>query len=74
MTLKWNFVCLVKEIVLLSLQISTVLKSKVKRAINALGVIFDSKKMWQPQVENVIKRASKAKHKISLIKKIFQKE
>ena len=29
--------------------------------------------MWQPQVENVIKRASKAKHAISLIKKYFKR-
>ena len=44
-----------------------------KRTNNVLGVIFDSKLMWQPQVENIIKRASKAKHAISLIKKYFKR-
>ena len=41
--------------------------------INVLGVIFDSKMQWGPQVENVIKKSNKAKHAISLIRKYFNK-
>ena len=46
---------------------------KSKRTINVRGVIFHSKLMWQPQVLSIIKRASKAKHAISLIKKYFKR-
>ena len=41
--------------------------------INVLGVIFDSKLQWGPQIENVIKKANKAKHAIQLIRKFFNK-
>ena len=47
------------------------IKSKI--TIKFLRVFFYSKLMWQPQIENVIKRASKAKHAISLIKKYFKR-
>ena len=44
-----------------------------KNQINVLGVIFDSKLQWQPQVENSIKKASKAKYAISMIRRFFTK-
>ena len=43
------------------------------QTINVLGVIFDSKMQWGPQVENVIKKSNKAKHAILLIRKYFTK-
>jgi hypothetical protein len=44
-----------------------------KTQINVLGVIFDSKLQWQPQVENSIKKANKAKYAISMIRRFFNK-
>ena len=44
---------------------------KSKNQINVLGVIFDTKLKWHSQVENVIKKANKAKYAISLIRKYF---
>ena len=41
--------------------------------INVLGIIFDSKLQWGPQVENAIKKSNKAKHAIMLISKYFNK-
>ena len=44
-----------------------------KLNINVLGVIFDSKLQWGPQVESAIKKSNKAKHAIMLIRKYFNK-
>ena len=44
-----------------------------KQTINVLGVIFDSKLQWGAQVENVIKKSTKSKHAIMLIRKYFNK-
>ena len=46
---------------------------KSNLTINVLGVIFDSKLQWGPQVENAIKKSNRAKHAIMLIKKYFNK-
>ena len=45
-----------------------------KSTMNVLGVIFDSKLQWGPQIENVIKKSNAAKHAIILIKKYFSKK
>ena len=44
-----------------------------KLTINVLGVIFDSKLQWVPQIENVIAKSNKAKHAIIIIRKYFSK-
>ena len=41
--------------------------------INVLGIIFDSKLQWGPQIENTIKKSNKPKHALLLIKKYFNK-
>ena len=42
-----------------------------KQTINVLGVIFDTKLQWSPQVANSIKKANSALNAIRLIKKFF---
>ena len=44
-----------------------------KRTMNVLGITFDSKLQWGPQIENVIIKANKAKHAIMLIRRFFTK-
>ena len=44
-----------------------------KLTMNVLGITFDSKLQWGPQVENAIKKSNKAKHAIMLIRKFFNK-
>ena len=46
---------------------------KSKLQINVLGVFFDSKLQWQPQVENIIKKLNMARYAISLIRKYFDR-
>jgi hypothetical protein len=46
---------------------------KSKPTMGVLGLIFDSKLQWGPQVENAIKKSNKAKHAIMLIRKFFSK-
>ena len=45
-----------------------------KPTMNVLGIIFDSKLQWGPQVENAILKSNKAKHAIMLIRKFFNKQ
>jgi hypothetical protein len=42
-----------------------------KKVINVLGVLFDSKMTWAPQVEQTITKANKALNAIRLIRKYF---
>ena len=44
---------------------------KSKKSINVLGIVFDSKLQWSPQVANTIKKSKSALHAICLIKKYF---
>jgi hypothetical protein len=43
-----------------------------KKQMNVLGVIFDSKLQWSPQVATSIKKSRSALHAINLIKKYFK--
>ena len=62
--------CIFNKTDIASVTINT-FKIKSKNQINVLGVIFDTKLKWHSQVENVIKKANKAKYAISLIRKYF---
>ena len=46
---------------------------KTKPSMGVLGILFDSKLQWQPQVQNAINKSKKALHAISMIKKYFTK-
>ncbi len=46
--------------------------SVIQKVINVLGVLFDWKMTWAPQVEQTITKANKALNTIKLIRKIFQ--
>ena len=58
-------------------QINLVINGNIinsKPTMNVLGIIFDSKLQWGPQVENAILKSNKAKHAIMLIRKFFNKQ
>ena len=44
-----------------------------KQTMNVLGVTFDSKMQWQPQIQNTANKSKKALHAIKLISKYFNK-
>ena len=44
-----------------------------KHSMNVLGVLFDSKMQWQPQIQNAVNKSKKALHAIFLIKNYFNK-
>jgi hypothetical protein len=44
---------------------------KSKKVINALGILFDSKLSWAPQVELSISKANKALNAIKIIRNFF---
>ena len=45
-----------------------------QKTINVLGVIFDSKLQWAPQIANCVSRSLNALSAIKLIKKLFSKK
>ena len=45
-----------------------------KSSMNVLGVLFDSKLQWQPQVSNTISKSKRALHALTMIRKYFNKE
>ena len=45
-----------------------------KPSMNVLGVLFDSKLQWQPQVSNTISKSKRALHALTMIRKYFNKE
>ena len=47
---------------------------KSKKEINVLGIIFDSKLQWGPQVANAITKSTRALNVISLIRNYFNQE
>ena len=56
----------------LFLKFTIVIKSK--KEINILGMIFDSKSQWGPQVANAITKSTRALNAISLIRNYFNQE
>ena len=46
---------------------------KTKPSMGVLGILFDSKLQWQPQVQNAINKSRRTLHAISMIKKYFTK-
>ena len=44
-----------------------------KQTMNVLGVTFDTKLQWQPQIQNTVNKRKKALHAIKLISKYFNK-
>ena len=54
------------------ISINKIIKSK--KEINVLGIIFDSKLQWGPQVANAITKSTRALNAISLIRNYFNQE
>ena len=47
---------------------------KTKTEINVLGVLFDSKLKWGPQVQRALQKADKALNALRLIRRYFVQE
>ena len=47
---------------------------KTNNSMNVLGVLFDSKMQWQPQIQNTANKSKRALHAITLIRKYFNNE
>ena len=45
---------------------------RIINVINVLGVLFDSKLRWEPQVQRTVQKAEKALNAIRLIKNYFE--
>ena len=47
---------------------------RTKPSMNVLGILFDSKMQWQPQIQLTVNKSKRALHAIALIRKYFNKE
>jgi hypothetical protein len=47
---------------------------RTKQSMNVLGILFDSKMQWQPQVQLTINKSKRALQAIKLIRKYFSRE